>query len=312
MTPIVQYAVGAVGVLFAWILFSSPYTAVHKAKEEGSLGQLNSHPIVVSYAQCCMWLVYTMCLNDVCMLLANLGGAMITLDMIIICSQIGTEQQRRDLLYLSVASTFLTWTMGFLVLPPGALLHENGKEIVGWLAVGLSLVMFASPLSTIIEVIKTKDASSIYLPLTFASILCAGLWASYGLMLNEWPIAGPNIFGLLSSFTQLSLRCCYPALEEDSINEVSTEEMTASAGKIKSGQDMQDVQITTATVELGDRDVCVAMPSGTTASAILVVNPSPQLVSQPNDSVNVPPMEPMEFQLECQDGTNGNPTGMPR
>ena len=79
MNPIVQYAVGAVGVLFAWILFSAPYTAVHKAKKEGSLGQLNCHPIVAAYAQCSMWLVYTVCLNDVCMLLANLGGAMVTL-----------------------------------------------------------------------------------------------------------------------------------------------------------------------------------------------------------------------------------------
>ena len=113
-------------------------------------------------------------------------------------------------------------------------------------------------------------------------------------MLNEWPIAGPNMIGLLSSLAQLSLRCCYPALEEDNINEVSTKEMAASPGKIKSGQDMHDVQITAATVEPGDSDVCVAMPSDTTPSAILVVNPSPQLVSQPNDSVNVPPMEPME------------------
>lgn len=57
------------------------------------------------------------------------------------------------------------------------LLPSRGISAIVWL-----MVYYLIPLSTMVKIVRTKDASSIYMPLAFAAALNGGLWTVYGLV----------------------------------------------------------------------------------------------------------------------------------
>ena len=71
--------------------------------------------------------------------------------------------------------------------------------------------MFASPLSTVSEVIRTQSAASIYAPLTFAQVANCGTWTMYGLGIGDSWVWGPNTAGLLLGIAQLGLKIVFPS-----------------------------------------------------------------------------------------------------
>ena len=75
----------------------------------------------------------------------------------------------------------------------------------------ISLVYYGAPLSTMAEVIKKRDSSSILLPLTLMNLLNAALWTIYGLATGDAYVFVPNGIGGLLSLAQVALAFLYPA-----------------------------------------------------------------------------------------------------
>ena len=66
--------------------------------------------------------------------------------------------------------------------------------------------------ATIKSVLKRKDASSIYAPMTLAQCANCGLWTAYGyLAIGDIFVWGPNLTGLLLGLVQLTLKLVFPA-----------------------------------------------------------------------------------------------------
>ena len=68
----------------------------------------------------------------------------------------------------------------------------------GSVAVFNLLVFYASPLSNLVAVVKTRDASSIYAPLSVISVINGSLWTIYGLFIQDYFVMGPNAFGAVT------------------------------------------------------------------------------------------------------------------
>ena len=72
----------------------------------------------------------------------------------------------------------------FTILATNLIYNGDNKTsiaFVGGLADAISLMYFAAPLSTIAEIVRTGDASSLYFPTIFANFANATLWFFYGL-----------------------------------------------------------------------------------------------------------------------------------
>ena len=86
---------------------------------------------------------------------------------------------------------------------------ENASEIIGKEGVFYCIVLFASPLSALKQVLATKSAASIPLPFTLACMLnclawtVVGLW---GLAKGDFNIYFPNMLGLSCAVAQLVLK----------------------------------------------------------------------------------------------------------
>lgn len=91
-----------------------------------------------------------------------------------------------------------------------AMIVPEPADVIGKLAVFFCVVLFSSPLSSIKNVITTKNANSIPLPFTLACILNCSLWTISGIFdMHDFNIYFPNLLGLLASLAQLVLIYMY-------------------------------------------------------------------------------------------------------
>ncbi len=90
------------------------------------------------------------------------------------------------------------------------------KHRVGMICVVVCVGMYASPLATIQQVVKTRSNASLPFPLITAGCLCSFLWSVYGLLRQDAFVLLPNSISLLLGILQLSLFYIYP----DPANEI--------------------------------------------------------------------------------------------
>lgn len=84
--------------------------------------------------------------------------------------------------------------------------NVKASKLVGSGAVVLCLILFASPLSALKQVIATKSAESIPLPFTLACVVNCFCWSIFGLFqMKDVMIYLPNLLGLFFGLAQLSL-----------------------------------------------------------------------------------------------------------
>ncbi len=103
--------------------------------------------------------------------------------------------------------------------------NEEMKFIVG-VAVNINLIFFyAAPLSTIAQVIKTKNSASIHFWTMAMNTSNAFFWCVYSLAIQDYYILIPNGLGFLFGLIQVALYQCFPRSDvlegSDSVTELS-------------------------------------------------------------------------------------------
>jgi hypothetical protein len=88
--------------------------------------------------------------------------------------------------------------------------HADATQMVGYVCSFFNICYYAAPLSSMAEVIRKKDASSLFLPNILVNTLNATLWFSYGLFgLGNIVVYGPSAIGLTLSGIQIALVFIY-------------------------------------------------------------------------------------------------------
>lgn len=102
---------------------------------------------------------------------------------------------------------FTTGTISFCALEG----DSSGELLLGIVCFFAAFCYFGSPLSTMLEVIADKDASSIYPPMIVANAVNCTLWILYGLLaVNDVILWSINAIGFLLAFINAVLLVIYP------------------------------------------------------------------------------------------------------
>ena len=71
-------------------------------------------------------------------------------------------------------------------------------------------VYYTAPLSTVYNVIRTRNASSLFWPLSTMNIINGTLWAAYGIAITDYFIWVPNAIGAVMAAVTLVLIWAFP------------------------------------------------------------------------------------------------------
>jgi uncharacterized protein with PQ loop repeat len=170
---------------------------------------------------CIGWVLYGILRQDYFIFFSNIFGLILGLfycltSITALSASNGKEQHDiflKNLLEMMILGSVAIWAMVGLVvgviLP--AELIENGIFVVGIMGCCCGLAYYGSFLSTMSQVIKTKDSSSLYLPTLLANLSNASLWVIYGMAVQDPVIWSPNFLGATLTIFQIATYFFYYA-----------------------------------------------------------------------------------------------------
>jgi solute carrier family 50 protein (sugar transporter) len=179
------------GTIFCIGMWLSPLRAVLEVRRTKKLGALNPLPFGITVVNCIAWVMYSCQKRDFFIFFANGSGLVLgffyclSIFPYLNCDENATveEKQMKMRVEVLVVGGVAFWAMiamiVFIILDPTQSKDvTTGQTVVSSFAVITTLSYYASPLTTMAEVIKIKDSSSLYAPMIIMNLATAFLWYS--------------------------------------------------------------------------------------------------------------------------------------
>ncbi|CAN0919999.1 Bidirectional sugar transporter SWEET14 [Linum grandiflorum] len=200
---------GLLGNIVSFFVFLAPLPTFYRIVKEKSTQGFQSIPYSVALFSAMLYLYYASLKVDALMLITiNSVGCLIESTYLIIFLIYAPKSVRmqtaRLIMLFNLAVYGLIVILSSLFAP-----HPLRVHIVGWICAVFSVCVFAAPLTIIRLVIKTKSVEFMPFSLSLLLTLCAVFWLIYGLALDDYYIAAPNILGFAFGLTQMGLYLIY-------------------------------------------------------------------------------------------------------
>lgn len=190
----------------------SPMPSIYNAHKAKSTGELSIFPLVSLLGVCHIWMMYGYLSGDIFPLcLTYLFGDVVAILYVMGFYKYTTERAYALKVIAAAGSALLLVTL-YVVLGKIGATHQptdRVSEIIGFIGIAMSIILYASPLETIRRVISTKSASSIPILLCIAGTVSNALWAAYGLIIVDYFVIIPNSICLVLASTQVILYVIY-------------------------------------------------------------------------------------------------------
>lgn len=165
------------GVCISTLQYGAPLKDVMECRRVKNLGPLNPIPLAVSFINCITWVIYGCVIHDKFLILSVASGTLIS------CFSVMTSLNLLGLHNRKVASqhvekiilvSFSIWLiLGFYCSIIDATIT---LRIWAIFAASTSMLYFLAPLSALVLVVRTKDASSLHLPSLKLNMLGTMSW----------------------------------------------------------------------------------------------------------------------------------------
>ncbi|PNW77088.1 hypothetical protein CHLRE_10g421650v5 [Chlamydomonas reinhardtii] len=190
----------------------SPLPAVLKLRATGRLGDINPLPYPLTIYNASGWLAYGFATSNPYLFPSNfigfIAGVFFTLT-----AHSAAPRGSQD----RVAGIFMVGAAHFIGMGIIALFWMSdaaADTMWGINATIILMVYYVIPLSSLWDVIKSKNAISIYIPLAIGATANGCLWTAYGFALKDFNIWFCNAFGAVIGIIQLVLRAVYGARDD--------------------------------------------------------------------------------------------------
>ena len=191
------------GGLISVTMFMSPLPAVLQASKDRALGTLNLTPYPAQCGNCAAWLTYSIILQNPWIFVPNVIGLALGLFFTLTGWKLGSEAVKGTIVR-SFVSYMSVIALGIVCAAKGVF-SITAKDVIGRLGIGLLMIYYCAPLSTIAKVVASKDSSSIDPALTMVGVANGCFWGMYGLAISDIYVYGPNLVGAaIAAFTSIT------------------------------------------------------------------------------------------------------------
>lgn len=173
-----------------------------------------AQPYPAIFLNCVLWATYGGFKNDYFLFFSNAAGILLGTWFTASALQLADADGRRLLeraFVAAVALLLLTGLVAGYALRPAGPTDCRAEHFVGGACATAAILFYAMPLSSAVEVVKSRSAASLSLPLCLASLANATAWGLYGVALGDGNIMLPNAPGIGCALLQLYLIQRYKA-----------------------------------------------------------------------------------------------------
>ncbi|EZA51782.1 hypothetical protein DMN91_004400 [Ooceraea biroi] len=172
--------------------------------KKGTTEGTDSMPFIGATAVCTLMLRYALMLNDSAMINVNIFGLITSIIYMLVFYYYAPDTEKLFKQMIKVA--------GFVVIFLAYAEVESSEKIeyrFGMLVTILLLLLIASPLVHLREVIETKNADILPIPIIVSGTLVSFMWLWYGYIIDNTFLVFQNVIGLSLNVVQLSLFAMY-------------------------------------------------------------------------------------------------------
>ncbi|KAI9136945.1 hypothetical protein BKA69DRAFT_73074 [Paraphysoderma sedebokerense] len=210
-STLLNYVVPVAGNITAITVTLSPMKTVMNVRKSKQLSGVNPIPFAFIYTNALVWVVYGYFLKDYFIITPNLIGLSAGLFYTHSTYSLSSPRTRTILDLIMHAFTFtilLCGSISFISLPT-----ETGKLLLGSLSIVILTLFYSSPLTTLYQVITTKNSVYFFLPLSITCLLNGMFWTVYGMVISNPFVWGPNSVGAGFALVQILCRIIFPSRE---------------------------------------------------------------------------------------------------
>lgn len=178
----------------------------HRYIRKKSTGETSAFPFVSGFLSCSLWLKYGLLADEHTIIFVNTIGSALFLAYVIIYFTFSVNKR-------TVVRQFLTVCCFILACSVYTKYESNSEaalRVIGLICCCVGVLFFASPLTVLAQVIRTKNTESLPFPIIIASFFVSLQWFVYGMLIEDSFIQVPNLLGCILSSVQLLLYAIYP------------------------------------------------------------------------------------------------------
>eukprot|EP00253_Pinus_taeda_P031867 PITA_31867 len=224
MANYVQLSIGILGNAASLLLYGAPIVTFRRVIKRRSTGDFSGLPYAITLLNCLLYAWYGSSLisnglENILVLTVN--GIGIILELSFVCIYLKFAPRKSKLAMVTILVGVMMVFASIATVSQLALHdHKSRKTLVGTSGMIATVVMYASPLSVIKLVIRTKSVE--FMPFHFSLFIFINscLWMTYFLLDKDLILACPNIVGLPLGISQIVLYCMYrkqPVHEEQKV-----------------------------------------------------------------------------------------------
>lgn len=174
--------------------------------------------LAITIFNCYGWTIYGILVKDLYVCVTNFPGFLLGIFYCIsaldIASQGKTASDEWKYLMLRRLLTLGITYFAFLTIMVTSYIRNSERDfgvlLVAWSSIFCAVAYYATPCTSVLEILRTKNSSSLYPPLLMANGVNSLLWLLYGYYgVNDPFIYGPNLLGVAFTFFQGLLACIY-------------------------------------------------------------------------------------------------------
>lgn len=245
---VLDYVVPIIGTILTNFLFISPLPTVLRIDSTQILGELNPLPYPLMIFNCAGWIIYGLSFGSPTvyyMFMANLSGLIGGIYYALVTYPLASRLVQVRMRFLFIVLPFFEISAAYFLAFALRGNQDSMKTALGWVAISISVIFFASPLSTIFQVLRTKSGASIHIPLAITAGISTFLWTVYGIALADWFLIVPNGLATIFSTIQLVLvfifrKASSPEPERQN-EEIAIEGVSQSLSKKNESDEVEEI-----------------------------------------------------------------------
>ncbi|XWS40757.1 hypothetical protein CRYUN_Cryun17cG0023000 [Craigia yunnanensis] len=229
---------GIIGNVISFFLFASPIPTFVNIYKKKAVEEFKPDPYIATVMNCMLWIFYGLPIvhpdSTLVVTINSIGLAMELIYLTIFFIYAQRNGRLKVIGWFCVEILFLGIVASCTLLLRKT--HTQRSAIVGILCVIFGVLIYASPLTVMMKVIRTKSVKYMPFYLSLANFLNGLIWVTYALIRFDLYILTGNGLGALSGAIQLILYACYfrsTSKDDDDVAKPSELQLSGSNRPVK-------------------------------------------------------------------------------